>query len=133
MNEVNAFASLLVEPGRINALSQKLIALTVPGVPDIYEGTELWDLSLVDPDNRRPVDFDERRRLLDGAAGLSLEQALAEPDRGLPKLLVLHRALAVRRELPGTFGQGSAYTPLAAAGPHPGRGVAYTRGVPAAG
>ena len=63
---LETFVSSLVEPGRINSLSQVLIKLTAPGVPDFYQGTELWDLSLVDPDNRRPIDFDLRRRLLAG-------------------------------------------------------------------
>jgi (1->4)-alpha-D-glucan 1-alpha-D-glucosylmutase len=132
MSDVAAFVAPVAAWGRRLSLAWTLLKLTVPGVPDTYQGTELWDLSLVDPDNRRPVDFDERRRLLERAAGMSPEQALAEPDRGLPKLLVLHRALAVRRELPGAFEPGSAHTPLAVTGPHAGRVVAYSRGEPAA-
>lgn len=57
VSDLEAFVTPLIEPGRINALSQTLIKLTAPGVPDLYQGTGLWDLSLVDPDNRRPVDF----------------------------------------------------------------------------
>jgi (1->4)-alpha-D-glucan 1-alpha-D-glucosylmutase len=132
MSEVAAFVEPVAAWGRRLSIAWTLLKLTVPGVPDIYQGTELWDLSLVDPDNRRPVDFDERRRLLERTAGLSPEQALGEPDRGLAKLLVLQRALAVRREVPGAFERGSAYTPLAVAGPHAGRVVAYSRGAPAA-
>ena len=59
-----AFVAPLIAPGRVNSLSQTLLKLTAPGVPDVYQGTELWDLSLVDPDNRRPVDFAHRRALL---------------------------------------------------------------------
>ncbi|NIP80015.1 MAG: malto-oligosyltrehalose synthase, partial [Gemmatimonadetes bacterium] len=65
--ELSRFVAPLVAPGRAVSLAQKLVQLTAPGVPDLYQGTELWDLSLVDPDNRRPVDFDARRRLLDRA------------------------------------------------------------------
>ena len=62
--DLEGFVKPLVEPGRINSLAQTLLKLTAPGVPDFYQGTELWDLSLVDPDNRRPVDYQKRRRLL---------------------------------------------------------------------
>ena len=63
--DVERFVGLLRPAGWVNALGQKLVQLTMPGVPDLYQGSELWDLSLVDPDNRRPVDFSLRRRLLD--------------------------------------------------------------------
>jgi (1->4)-alpha-D-glucan 1-alpha-D-glucosylmutase len=76
--------------GRSNGLALKLLALTVPGVPDVYQGTELWDHSLADPDNRRPVDFDLRARLL--AYG-----------PGDPKLLVTSAALRLRRDRPELF------------------------------
>src|SRR5207244_10874309 len=61
---LEAFVAPLVEPGRVNALAQTLLKLASPGVPDIYQGCELWDHSLVDPDNRRPVDFSVREPLL---------------------------------------------------------------------
>ena len=82
--DLDAFVAPLVEPGQVNALAMQALKLASPGVPDIYQGTELWDLSLVDPDNRRPVDYADRRRLL--AAGshpkLRLTQTLlqAAPD-----------------------------------------------------
>ncbi len=79
VSDLEAFATPLIEPGRINSLSQTLIKLTAPGVPDIYQGPELWDLSLVDPDNRRPVDFALRRALLDEFSRLSSEAILARP------------------------------------------------------
>src|ERR1700683_4123727 len=65
-DEVTGFLSAagIIERGRRNSLAQMALLLTCPGVADVYQGTELWDLSLVDPDNRRPVDYDERRRLL---------------------------------------------------------------------
>ena len=92
-------------PGRVNALAQKLIALTVPGVPDIYQGSELWALDLVDPDNRRPVDYRLRRSLLDDAASAErLSATWSDPDdAGAAKLHVVRQALAVRRERPGSF------------------------------
>jgi len=112
--EVEGVVSGLVGPGRVNALAQKLLQLTAPGVPDLYQGSELWDLSLVDPDNRRPVDFGLRRRLLGQLASLRPEEVPEEvmdrADEGLPKLLVVHRALAARRNL----GDLGAYRPLPA-------------------
>jgi (1->4)-alpha-D-glucan 1-alpha-D-glucosylmutase len=117
--ELAGVVAPLVRPGRINALGQKLLQLTAPGVPDLYHGQELWDLSLVDPDNRRPVDNSRRRDLLDrlirGERPGSAD--LADPDdAGLAKLLVVSRALAVRRERPGAFGPLGGYRPLELAG-----------------
>src|SRR5262249_5405401 len=95
-DDLKAFVAPLVEPGRVNAMAQKLVQPTAPGVPDLYQGSELWDLSLVDPDNRRPVDFDVRRRLLAELPSLSVEGVMARSDEGLPKLLVVHAALRAR-------------------------------------
>ena len=78
------FQARVAELGIYNSLAQLLIKITAPGVPDFYQGTELWDLNLVDPDNRRPVDYDARaRRLLDGADGADADAAelLAQRDR----------------------------------------------------
>jgi (1->4)-alpha-D-glucan 1-alpha-D-glucosylmutase len=132
MTDVAAFVETLAAWGRRLSLAWTLLKLTVPGVPDIYQGTELWDLSLVDPDNRRPVDFDLRRGLLGRAAGLGAAGAMAEAGSGLPKLRVAQRALTVRRQLPEAFAPGAAYTPLAVDGPQAGRVVAFARGEPAA-
>jgi (1->4)-alpha-D-glucan 1-alpha-D-glucosylmutase len=124
LSEVQDFVGPLVRPGRIASLAQTLMKLTAPGVPDIYRGTEVWDLSLVDPDNRRPVDYDVRRTLLD-----SLEDSPpGVHDDGAAKMFVIQRALAVRAELPGVFGEGSTYEPLAATGDNSDRVVAYVRG-----
>ena len=76
VEDLEAFVRPLIWPGRVNSLAQSLIKLTAPGVPDIYQGNELWDLSLVDPDNRRPVDYEVRRRLLQEVRELSPEQIL---------------------------------------------------------
>jgi (1->4)-alpha-D-glucan 1-alpha-D-glucosylmutase len=106
-------------PGLSNALGQKLVQLTMPGVPDVYQGTELWDDSLVDPDNRRLVDYSIRRELL-GAT------SLPGPDlRAAAKLQVTAQALRLRREQPGLF---STYLPLAANGPASDHAIAFDRG-----
>jgi (1->4)-alpha-D-glucan 1-alpha-D-glucosylmutase len=129
--DIAAFVADLVGPGRTTALAQTLLALTVPGVPDIYQGGELWDLSLVDPDNRRPVAFDRRRSLLaELAAGMATEEVVARADEGLPKLAVVRAALALRARRPDAFGPGEAgaYVPLAVDGPAAGHAVAFARG-----
>ena len=122
------FAAALVEPGRVNSLAWKLITLTSPGVPDLYQGTELWDLSLVDPDNRRPVDFDHRRRLLGELDHLDAVAALERAEEGLPKLLVVQRTLQLRRQRPSAFGPGGSYRPLAVMGETADHLVAFARG-----
>jgi (1->4)-alpha-D-glucan 1-alpha-D-glucosylmutase len=97
-------------------------------VPDLYQGSELWDLSLVDPDNRRPVDYDDRRRVLVRARDASAEQVLAMADEGAPKLWLTQRALAVRRAHPEAFGPDGGYHPLTAAGEQADHVVAFVRG-----
>jgi (1->4)-alpha-D-glucan 1-alpha-D-glucosylmutase len=91
-----------------------LLALTVPGVPDIYQGCELWRLALTDPDSRRPVDFERRRQLLARCRDLGPEEALAGMSEGVPKLWLLARALRVKRRLGEVFGRNATYEPLAA-------------------
>ena len=107
-----------VDPaGRANALARTLVHLTAPGTPDVYQGDELWNLALVDPDNRRPVDYAARARLLDAlAAGGGHAAAGAPTESGALKLHVVHAALAARRADPALFA-GGAYLPLAATGP----------------
>ena len=101
VTELESFVSRVLLPGRINSLTQTLLKSLGPGVPDLYQGSELWDLSLVDPDNRRPVDYDRRRLLLAELANLPPAQILARMDDGLPKLHVVHQCLLLRREYPG--------------------------------
>jgi (1->4)-alpha-D-glucan 1-alpha-D-glucosylmutase len=122
------FVEPLVLPGRINCLAQTLIKLVAPGVPDFYQGTELWDLSLVDPDNRRPVDFAQRERLLQGTAQLQAAEVLADWESGLPKLWMTARVLRVRRERGEDFSAAAKYQPLVAQGTHLGRLLAFRRG-----
>jgi (1->4)-alpha-D-glucan 1-alpha-D-glucosylmutase len=125
---LEAFVKPLVSPGRLNSLAQTLIKCTAPGVPDIYQGTELWNLSLVDPDNRRPVDFEQRRGLLAELDVLSPAEILARADTGLPKLWVLREALALRRRRSEAFAADSSYDPITAHGARAGHAVAYLRG-----
>ena len=126
--EIEAFVAPLVAPGRVVSMAQKLVQLTVPGVPDIYQGTELWDLSLVDPDNRRPVDFELRRSLLEDAAATAPSRAdMADVgDVGVSKLWVVRQALRARAERPEAFEGG--YRPLEPAGPAAQHAVAFLRG-----
>jgi (1->4)-alpha-D-glucan 1-alpha-D-glucosylmutase len=112
VSSLQAFVEPLIAPGRVNSLAQTLIKLTAPGVPDIYQGTELWDLSLVDPDNRRPVDFERRRRLLNELESLPPEEILQRADEGLPKLWVIRQALHLRDRSPESFGPAGTYEPL---------------------
>jgi len=118
--DVDAFAARLTPYAWSNSLGQKLLHLAGPGVPDIYQGTELWDNSLVDPDNRRPVDFGARAELL-----RKLDAGWQPPvdAGGAAKLLVVSRALRVRREHDLT-----SYTPVRAEGPAAGHVVAFDRG-----
>ena len=98
-------------------------------MPDIYQGNELWDLSLVDPDNRRPVDYKARRRLLRDLSGSPTpEEILRRSDEGLPKLWLTTRALRLRKEHPEVFGRDGSYRPIAATGPKAKHVVAYGRG-----
>jgi len=127
---VDAFVAGLVEPGRVVSLAQTLCKLTAPGVPDVYQGTELWDLSLVDPDNRRPVDYGARSTLLGEIeeGGVSAADALARSDEGLPKLLLTARALHLRRARPECFAPGAGYQALDVDGPAATNAVACGRG-----
>lgn len=97
--------------GVFNTLAQTLIKATAPGVPDIYQGSELWDLSLVDPDNRRPVDFDLRRRLLDEIQAGDRAHLRADASHGAIKLFLIQRALVFRNQNRPVFDAGS-YLPL---------------------
>lgn len=118
----------VLDEGRVVSLAQTLLKLTAPGVPDIYQGTELWSLDLVDPDNRRPVDWAERSRLLDDARALSPEEILERADEGLPKLVLIVRALDLRRRRGELFGAQGRYLPLLPRGEHADRVVAFERG-----
>ncbi len=119
---LDAFVASVSASGWSNSLSAKLIQLTAPGVPDVYQGSELWETSLVDPDNRRHVDFDERRRLLRQLDSGVLPQIDAT---GAAKLLVTSRALRLRRDHGELF---STYQPMSVVGPAAAHVIAFDRG-----
>jgi (1->4)-alpha-D-glucan 1-alpha-D-glucosylmutase len=126
--DLAGFAAPLVKPGCINSLTQTLFKLTAPGVPDFYQGAELWDLSLVDPDNRRQVDFAVRKELLAEAATLSAQEAWQEWESGLPKLWLIRRVLNFRSQRPDLFAISAQYEPMAARGRAAAHAIAFKRG-----
>jgi (1->4)-alpha-D-glucan 1-alpha-D-glucosylmutase len=111
--ELNAFVGSIDEFGQVNSLSQVALRMLSPGVPDTYHGTELWDLSLVDPDNRRAVDFRARAD---------------ELATGHPKLALVRACLHLRRRHQGAFGREGTYAPLSVTGADADRIVAFSRG-----
>jgi (1->4)-alpha-D-glucan 1-alpha-D-glucosylmutase len=126
--DLERFVRPLIAPGRTVSLAQTLLKLTAPGVPDFYQGTDLWSLTLVDPDNRRPVDYGLRRRLLDRLEGATPEDVMKEADEGLPKLWLISQALRLRADCPAAFGAQSTYEPLAAKGSRAPHAVGFVRG-----
>ncbi|MBA3416748.1 MAG: malto-oligosyltrehalose synthase [Chloroflexia bacterium] len=131
LDDLAALRRTIDHVGAGNALAQQLLKLTAPGVPDIYQGTELWDQSLVDPDNRRPVDFPRRRAALDGLRRRKpsrdlAEELLATKADGRIKLWLTHRALNCRRDWPELFAEGD-YVPLEATGAEAEHVVAFAR------
>ncbi len=126
--ELTRLADELSLYGDQTALSQTLIKLTAPGIPDLYQGTELWSFSLVDPDNRRPVDYALRRRLLQELSDLSPEAIWSRRREGLPKLWIIQQTLRIRRERPQAFGADGDYVSLQATGDKQEHVIAYARG-----
>jgi (1->4)-alpha-D-glucan 1-alpha-D-glucosylmutase len=128
------FQQTVARLGMVTALAQTLVKLTAPGVPDVYQGQESWDFSLVDPDNRRPVDYELRRRLLDGLRtrreetdAVTLARELVEGwEDGRIKMHVVQQALRLRAALPAVFGTG-AYLPLTPEGERAEHVVAFAR------
>jgi (1->4)-alpha-D-glucan 1-alpha-D-glucosylmutase len=110
------------DAGWSNSLSAKLVQLTSPGVPDVYQGSELWEHSLVDPDNRRPVDYDIRKLYL---SAIDSGAHPAVDESGAAKLLIVSRALRLRRDRPELF---TRYAPFTAIGERAGHVVAFDRG-----
>jgi (1->4)-alpha-D-glucan 1-alpha-D-glucosylmutase len=116
----------LVALGRLASLAQTTLMMTSPGVPDLYQGTEVFNLSLVDPDNRRPVDFEGLASLLSEIRGAELSDVMARADEGAPKLWLINRLLEQRRADPELFGSSS-YTPLIASGAKARHSVGFVR------
>jgi maltooligosyltrehalose synthase len=110
--------------GMYNSLAQLVLKFTCPGVPDVYQGTELWDLSLVDPDNRRPVNFEKRFKLLDEKR--SVAELLKNWKTGEIKINVLHQLLSIRNEFRNILSEGE-YVPIEVPGKHNGHVLAFMR------
>jgi (1->4)-alpha-D-glucan 1-alpha-D-glucosylmutase len=122
--ELAAFAARIAPAGALNGLAQTMLRLTSPGVPDLYQGTEFWDFSLVDPDNRRPVDYEARHAALRANAGPA--GLLAHWQDGRVKQAVIARTLAYRARVPDLFASGS-YLPLRVEGPRADQVLAFAR------
>ena len=120
------FAQRIASRGMIYSLAQTVLKLTSPGVPDIYQGNETWDFSLVDPDNRRPVDYTRRKKLLESLEQRSVADLLEHWQDGGIKLKVTHALLRFRSEIPDLFNRGE-YIPLPTQGKQGNQVVAYMR------
>lgn len=123
-NELAATVDAIAPAGALNGLVQCLLRLTAPGVPDLYQGCEFWDFSLVDPDNRRPVDYQARQAALE--AGDTPTDKLASWQDGRIKQWLIQRVLALRAAEPALFARGE-YRPLAVEGEHAAQVVAFLR------
>ncbi|MBV8357868.1 MAG: malto-oligosyltrehalose synthase [Deltaproteobacteria bacterium] len=128
ISDLENFVNTIASFGRTNSLAQTLLKLTCPGVPDLYQGTELPDFSLVDPDNRRPVDYDLRRSLLSMAECAKADEVLKRPEQAFAKLWLIYRTLALRKTRPTLFGPDAPYEPLTARGRRADHVVAFMRG-----
>lgn len=134
--EVQQLVAQIARPGFWNSLSRTLVQLTAPGTPDIYQGDELWNFALVDPDNRRPVDYEKRQRMLDDVITRFegpedsrrdfLRSLWESPEDGRIKLHVMHWALVTRHAYPQLFATGQ-YLPLLIEGSAKQHVVAYAR------
>jgi (1->4)-alpha-D-glucan 1-alpha-D-glucosylmutase len=133
LNDFVPFQRLVARIGLWNSLSQTLLKLTSPGVPDIYQGNDLWDFSLVDPDNRRPVDYSRRQRAFESIRKwggnpdvTSVSRLLENPEDGRLKLYLIWKTLCLRKEWPGVFQRGE-YLPLTVQGEKANHVVAFIR------
>jgi (1->4)-alpha-D-glucan 1-alpha-D-glucosylmutase len=115
LNAFEPFQARVAELGIYNSLAQVLIKITAPGVPDFYQGAEFWDLNLVDPDNRRPVDYAQRRRGLADLGSADLPAVLRSRADGRVKMLVTTRALAARAQMRDVYEDGE-YVPIETSG-----------------
>ena len=133
LNDFVPFQRRIARMGVWNSLSQTLLKLTCPGVPDIYQGNDLWDFSLVDPDNRRPVEYGRHRQVFESIRRLSGEansvaaaELLKTPEDGRLKLYVIWKTLCLRKEYPDVFRSGD-YVPLEVRGAKANHAVAFMR------
>jgi (1->4)-alpha-D-glucan 1-alpha-D-glucosylmutase len=126
LNSLDTLAQRISLLGALNALSQITLKATMPGVPDFYQGTEFWDLSLVDPDNRRPVDFAERAAVLAATRTPDWADLAQNWRNGHLKLAWTRHLLKLRTELSDVFAHGE-YEPLEISGPHRDHVIAFAR------
>ena len=133
LDQFAPFQARIARAGIYNSLSQTLIKIAAPGLPDFYQGTEVWNFSLADPDNRRRVDYDRLQKLLErasrgrvGGSAALVDRLLAEPEDGSLKLYVTRSALRFRREHRALFAKGS-YLPLRTAGEKNKHVIAFAR------
>lgn len=126
--DVESVVGSIRDAGRINSLAQTLLKSMAPGVPDLYQGSEIWDHSLVDPDNRRPVDYELRRRLLAEMQTMTVDEISARADEGMTKLWTIYQALQLRRQHPSWFRDQADYVPLAVRGRKQQHAVGFLRG-----
>ena len=131
--DVAKFQARIARAGMLNSLSQTVLKIAAPGVPDFYQGAELWALNLVDPDNRRPVDYARRRAMLtkirDAARRdplATIRHLLKDMSSGAIKMYIIHRAMQFRRDNPDLFVRGE-YIPLNVTGPRADHVVAFAR------
>jgi (1->4)-alpha-D-glucan 1-alpha-D-glucosylmutase len=126
--DVKAFTETLAGAGETNSLSQTLLKMTTPGVPDIYQGTELWNLSLHDPDNRRLVGYERRKTMLAELKVLTIEEAWRRRSEGLPKLWIIQKTLQLRARHPEWFDSSASYEPIRTRGEKADHVFAFARG-----
>ena len=128
ITDLEAMVARVDHGGHINSLAQSLLRYTAPGVPDTYQGGELWDYRLVDPDNRTPVDYGLRLSMLkELKAGMTVAEILRWESAGMPKLWLAHKTLTLRRDHPEWFGADATYEPMQADGTKAAHTVAYMR------
>lgn len=127
IQSLNDFVSELEVPGWINSLQQLTLRLTAPGFPDIYQGCEIWNHSLTDPDNRRPVDFAQISELFDQLTDRCCREIMYEQQQGLPKMFIIKKVLELRAKVP-EFNEPDSYQQLDVAGTRHENLIAYMRG-----
>jgi (1->4)-alpha-D-glucan 1-alpha-D-glucosylmutase len=126
-SEISQVMATLTPHWQHLSLSQTLLKLTAPGIPDIYQGCELWDLRLVDPDNRAPVDYALRHELLRSIGTDTGDDFMSRLDEGVPKLRLIATTLAVRARHAEAFGPGSGYQPLSTLGSRSQHAICFSR------
>lgn len=120
------FCEKIAYMGLLNSLAQVILKCTCPGIPDVYQGNELWDFSLVDPDNRRPVDYDLRAKTLRALEGANISELFAHWKDGRIKMFITQRLLKLRKEHPLLFSDGI-YLPISTSGSYSGNLVGFLR------